>query len=73
MKKEFAKRGVHNPVHDIVHDNVYLMEDYNGPALDLFYMEHYHQPLTVDTVKKFEDLVLIKYRLSKVNEEARYE
>lgn len=73
MKKEFAKRGVHNPVHDIVHDNVYLMEDYNGPALGLFYMEHYHQPLTVDTVKKFEDLVLIKYRLPKVNEEARYE
>lgn len=73
MKKELAKRGVENPIRDIVHDNVFLMEDGNGPTLGLFYEEHYHQVLKVDTVKKFEDLVLIKYRLPKNAEEVPHE
>jgi hypothetical protein len=73
MKAELAKRGVGNPVHDIVHDNVYLMEDNNGLSLELFYKEHYHQSLKVDTVKVFDDLILKKYSLLKDSGDMSYE
>ena len=73
MKKELAKRGVENPIHDIVHDNVYLMEDKKGPLLGLFYEEHYHQKLVVDTVKAFDNLILIKYRMPQSVDEASHE
>lgn len=63
MKQELAKRGVENPIRDIVHDNVYVMED-GDPYLKIFYESHYHKSLQVDTVKKFGDLMLYKYRLS---------
>ena len=61
MKQEFKKRGVDNPIHDIVHDNVYLLEDNNQPSLLDFYKRHYHDSLWVDTVKTFGDLMLLKY------------
>jgi len=62
MKQEFLKRGVTNPIKDIVHDNVYLIEDYNTPSLCAFYEDHYHQKIKADTVKVFVDLMLLKYR-----------
>jgi hypothetical protein len=65
MKKELAKRGVENPIRDVVHDNVYVLENNEGSALDVFYEEHYHKSLQVDTVRMFEDLILLKYRLPK--------
>ncbi len=73
MKKELAKRGVENPIRDIVHDNVYVMENNHGSNLHLFYEEHYHKSLIIDTVKKFEDLVLLKYRSFEASEEVRHE
>jgi hypothetical protein len=66
MVKEFQKRGVTNPVKDIVHDNVYLLENNNQPSLQDFYKRHYHKELDVDTVQSFGDLMLFKYRV--VNE-----
>ena len=63
MKSELKKRGVDNPVRDIVHDNVYVLENPNGPELDLFYSLHYHKPVVVDTVQKFGTLKLFKYRV----------
>lgn len=61
MKQEFKKRGVDNPIRDIVHDNIYLLEDNNKPSLQDFYRQHYHDSLWVDTVKVFGDLMLLKY------------
>ena len=64
MKAELAKRGVENPIRDIVHNNVYLMEDMNKASLIDFYKEHYNESLRVDTAKSFGDLMLLKYRLT---------
>ncbi len=63
MKNELKKRDVNNPIRDIVHDNVYVLEDPNGPELNLFYSVHYHKPVTVDTIQKFGELKLFKYRV----------
>ena len=65
MKQELKKRGVENPIRDIIHDNVYLLED-NNPALLDFYKRHYHDSLWVDTVKTFGDLMLFKYHSTKL-------
>jgi hypothetical protein len=62
MKEELKKRGVTNPVHDVVHDNVYVLEDDDALFLDSFYPFHYHTSLLVDTVQVFGKLHLIKYR-----------
>ena len=64
MKKELAKRGIENPIHDIVHDNVFFLGDDDALSLEKFYEEHYHQILHVDTVKRFGDMMLLKYRIS---------
>ncbi len=73
MKAELAKRGVKNPVRDIIHDNVYLIEDLNKPTLVDFYKDHYHKALRADTVKEFGDLMLLKYRLANDNSRADHE
>ena len=64
MVRELEKRGIKNPIRDIVHDNVYLLEDGDRSSLDEFYKEHYHKTLSVDTAKVFGNLLLLKYRLS---------
>ncbi len=63
MKYEFEKRGVQNPIRDVVHKNVYVLEDEFGPVLGSFYLEHYHDSVVVDTVKTFGEMVLHQYRL----------
>ena len=65
MKQEFLKRGVQNPIRDITHNNVYLLEDNNKPSLQDFYKRHYHDSLWVDTVKTFGDLMLLQYHSTK--------
>ena len=64
MKEEFRKRGVENPIHDIVHDNVYVMEDEGDSFLSNFYSLHYRDSVLVDTVECFGALKLLKYRLA---------
>ena len=61
MKQELLKRGVQNPIRDIFHGNVYLIEGDNKPSLLNFYWDHYHDSLQVDTAKIFGDLMLLKY------------
>jgi len=61
MTHELSKRGVTNPIRDIVHDNVYTIEDDNKPSLLEFYQKHYHDSLWVDTVETFGKLMLLKY------------
>ena len=65
MKREFQKRDVNNPIHDIIHNNVYLIEDNNQPSLQQFYEAHYHDSLWVDTVKTFGTLMLLQYHSTK--------
>ena len=62
MKRELEKRGVENPLRDIVNDNVYTIETGNAPSYQLFYKIHYHKNLKVDTVQTFGDLMVLKYR-----------
>lgn len=66
MKQEFKKRGIDNPIRNIIHDNVYLLEDNNQPSLQNFYKRHYHDSLWIDTVKVFGDLMLLKYHSTKL-------
>jgi hypothetical protein len=63
MKNELKKRGVENPIQDIIHDNVYVLEDPTGSELNLFYSAHYRKHVIVDTVQKFGELKLFKYRV----------
>ena len=69
MKKELAKRGVQNPLRDIVNDNVYVLQDSYPSSLTLYYFNHYHKELQVDTVKAFGDLHLLKYSVKEANHE----
>ena len=62
MKRELEKRGVQNPLHDIVKDNVFTIETGNMPSYQLFYKNHYHKNLKVDTVQAFGNLMVLKYR-----------
>ena len=62
MKRELEKRGVENPLRDIVNNNVYTIETGNAPSYQLFYKIHYHKNLAVDTVQTFGNLMVLKYR-----------
>ena len=62
MKRELEKRGVQNPLRDIIHDNVYTIETGNNPSYQLFYKIHYHKNLIVDTVQTFGNVMVLKYR-----------
>lgn len=63
MIKEFKKRGIENPLHDIVNNNVYIIENENRPTFTHFYKTHYHKNLAVDTVQCFGEIMLLKYRI----------
>ena len=62
MKRELEKRGVENPLRDIINSNVYTIETGNSPSYQLFYKIHYHKNLKVDTVQTFGNLMVLKYR-----------
>lgn len=64
MKKELEKRGVINPVKDIINSNVYVIETNPQPTFPLFYRNHYHKNIAADTVVKFGKINLLKYSLS---------
>lgn len=63
MKRELEKRGVTNPLRDIVKDNVYVVDGGSGIKLDYYYKEHYHKEFAIDTVQKFGHYNLLKYRV----------
>ena len=69
MTKEFKKRGVENPLRDIVHDNVYVIENENKPRYAHFYKTHYHKDVVVDTVYTLGEIMLLKYRIAEDNDE----
>ena len=61
MRNELAKRGVVNPVKDIVNANVYVMEEFPYPVFLDYYEQHYHERISADTVQTFGYLHLLKY------------
>lgn len=63
MKKEMMIRGVQNPIRDIVRDNVYVLETDTLHRFNHFYRVHYHDSISLRTVKDFGDMRLVKYRL----------
>ena len=65
MKREFSKRGVENPIRDIIHSNVYLIKENSDPSLLDYYERHYNDSLWIDTVKTFGDLMLLQYHSTK--------
>ena len=52
--------GVVNPIKDVVHDNVVVL---NEPYLADFLQRHYYDSVTVDTLKRIGEMTFFKYRL----------
>ena len=63
VDNELKKRGVTNMLHDIKNDNVYVIGDEEAMSLIPFYSEHYHEKLSIDTLRYFGDMPLLKYHL----------
>lgn len=62
VEKSFRKRGVKNPIKDLVKENVYYISDIKfGVSLVDFLEEHHYSHVKIDTVKKFEDISVLKY------------
>ena len=62
MQKEMRVRGVQNPIRDIVRDNVFVLETDTLHRFNRFYRVHYHDSVSIRTVKEFGDMRLVKYR-----------
>ena len=68
---ELDKRGVNNLIKDIVNENVYVVSDENALSLVPYYSDHYHEKLCIDTLKKFGNMELLKYRKEEYEDEKR--
>lgn len=64
VERSFRKRGVTNPVKDLVKENVYCVSDIKfGLSLVDFLETHHYNRVRIDTVKRFEDLSVLKYSI----------
>ena len=63
VDKELKKRGVTNIFRDIKNDNVYVIGDGQAMSFVPFYSDHYHEKLSIDTLRFFGDMPLLKYHL----------
>lgn len=62
VEKSFRKRGMTNPIKDLVNDNVYYVSDIKfGLSLVDFLERHHYSHVRIDTVKRFEDISVLKY------------
>jgi len=60
VKEALADFGVNNPMKDVVHDNVIVL---NEPYLVDFLQRHYYDSVAVDTLKEIGEMTFLKYRL----------
>ncbi|SHM55202.1 hypothetical protein SAMN05720472_1611 [Fibrobacter sp. UWR3] len=60
VEKAIHKRGVTNPMKDVVLDNVFVVD---VPTLGNFLEQHYYNKVKVDTVHNFNGMVVYKYSL----------
>ena len=63
VKEALADYGINNPIKDVVHDNVIVL---NEPNLADFLQRHYYDSVTVDTLKQIGEMTFYKYRLVNV-------
>ena len=63
VDNELKKRGVTNIFHDIKNKNVYVIGDDNSMSFVPFYIDHYHEKLSIDTLRYFGNIPLLKYHL----------
>jgi hypothetical protein len=61
VEKALHKRGVSNPMRDVVLDNVFVIDE---PYLVDFLERHYYNKVKVDTVRNFNGMVVYKYSLA---------
>lgn len=61
VEKAIHKRGVTNPMKDVVLDNVFVVDE---PSLADFLEQHYYDKVKVDTVRNFNGMVVYKYSLA---------
>lgn len=62
MERQMNKRGVQNMFRDIKNDNVFVLNEETSMSFVPFYSDHYHEILTIDTLRSFGDMFLLKYR-----------
>lgn len=60
VEKSFRKRGISNPIKDVVLDNVFVIDE---PLLVDFLERHYYDKVQVDTIRNFGGMVVYKYSL----------
>lgn len=60
VKKALDDYGIDNPIKDIVHDNVIVLDE---PNLADFWQRHYYDSVAVDTLKEIGEMTFYKYRL----------
>lgn len=60
VKDALADYGISNPIKDVVHDNVIVL---NEPSLADFLQRHYYDSVAVDTLKQIGEMTFYKYRL----------
>ena len=64
VEKAFRKRGMTNPIKDLVNDNVYYVSDSKyGVSLVDFLENHHYERVHVDTIEIFDDIMVLKYAI----------
>lgn len=61
VEKALYKRGVTNPMKDVVLDNVFVVDE---PSLVDFLEQYHYDKVQIDTVRNFNGLVVYKYFLA---------
>ncbi|OWV14356.1 hypothetical protein [Fibrobacter sp. UWB5] len=62
MEREFRKRGMENPLRDVINDNVLVVGE---SELSNFLTNHYYDSVIVDIVRDFNGIGVYKYSLVK--------
>lgn len=70
VTEALADFGVKNPMKDVVHDNVIVL---NEPHLVDFLQRHYYDSVAVDTLKEIGEMTFLKYRLGQPADSAAKE
>ncbi len=61
IERAFRKRGISNPMKDVVLDNVFVIDE---PYLVDFLERHYYNKVEIDTVRNFNGMVVYKYSIA---------
>lgn len=62
VEKSFRKRGITNPIQDVVKDNVFVIDE---PSLVDFLERHYYEKVEKNVVRDFNGMVVYKYSIAK--------